>query len=276
MAEKNIKKRHIEPQPISNDKISKIMKSVNAVDIITVERPIKPPTARKLNSKLYVDTETGEIKSYRGKQSSLRNIGSMAKTFKRLRELIRHNFIGDKTEIFLTLTFRDFVDNDTLNKSFENFWNRLTRFLNGVEMRCIAVIEPLGVKRYHFHCLVKRLDGKKLFIRQSDLLKIWGNGGVYIKKIWNPKGLGIYLNSLYVRKKQSKINFLPPKLQIYRRRGRFEKIDKFELAHGKALEMLEKEKYILDEIESYILIDENENVTYNGVTNEYWIRKQDS
>ena len=269
-----VSKHIIDVEVIPDDKLSKLKKSINAVDITTFDKNIKPPNAIRINKTSYVNTETGEIKTFNRNRSNQRDKGSLSKTFKRLRELIRHNFIGDKSEIFLTLTFKTLVDNTELSTKFEIFWNRLNTYMNGAELRCIVVVEPLDFNQYHLHCLLKRLDGKRLFILQPQLLNLWNNGRVYVTKLWNPKGLSMYLSSLYVSKKKTNIKFFPNNLQIYRRYGKFEKINKFEMTHGSAIRMVKDEDYILDEINSFVLVDDKLNVTYNKVTEEFWLKNK--
>ena len=57
----------------------------------------------RINSTQYVDKQTGEIKDYN--ISDKRAKCSIRKSMKKLDDLIKNNFNGNRNEIFLTLTY---------------------------------------------------------------------------------------------------------------------------------------------------------------------------
>lgn len=275
MSEIKVKKQVVEVRKVDDEKVSKVIFSDNAVDIKTFEREIKQPLFTKRKGNVWVNNDTGEIVKGKKNTSGMRSRGSLSKTFSKMRTIIRHNFVGDKSETFLTLTFdRKIDDTKDLEVEFDNFWDRYSRWNKGIDFRVLVVVEPLDVRDFHFHCLIKRLDGKRLYSEQKKLLELWGNGSVWIERLYDSKWLGVYLSSLYIKKKQDKLKFYPIGLQIYRKRGKFENMNKFDMKHGEVVKMSEDMDYRLDEIKSFELIDEESNKVINQFTEEYWLKRK--
>lgn len=275
MSEIKVKKQVVEVRKVDDEKVSKVIFSDNAVDIKTFEREIKQPLFTKRKGNVWVNNDTGEIVKGKKNTSGIRSRGSLSKTFSKMRTIIRHNFVGDKSETFLTLTFdRKIDDTKDLEVEFDNFWDRYSRWNKGIDFRVLVVVEPLDVRDFHFHCLIKRLDGKRLYSEQKKLLELWGNGSVWIERLYDSKWLGVYLSSLYIKKKQDKLKFYPIGLQVYRKRGKFENMNKFDMKHGEVVKMSEDMDYRLDEIKSFELIDEESNKVINQFTEEYWLKRK--
>lgn len=271
----NIKKQLVDVRFVDDEKMSNVVVSNNAIDIITFDREIKPPPFTKRKGNIYVNNDTGEIIERRMNDSGVRSIESLSKTFKRMREVIRHNFVGDRSEVFLTLTIKRKIDDTKeLSKIFNRFWDRFTKLNKDVKYRALVVIEVTDVGKYHYHCLIKRLDEKRLYLNRNMLRSLWNHGKVYVERLYCSKGLGVYLSSLYIKKKKDNLKYMPKELQIYRRYGKFEKIEKYNMKHGQAVNMAKDRNFVLDEIKSFELIDEDTNKIINQFTEESWLRKK--
>src|SRR5699024_3425633 len=113
-------------------------------EIQFMEKMNNKANIRKLNSDEYVLLETGEIKEFEKKENRSQSYNSLRQTFKRLRYLINNNFVGNKNELFLTLTYKEnMTDPKKLYKDIEKFIKRLRyRFENESTIDYINVVEP--------------------------------------------------------------------------------------------------------------------------------------
>ena len=241
----------------------------------TFDKEIKPPNYRKTKGNKWVDLDTGEVKDGNLRnENGLRSTESLNNTYKRVRDIISFNFNADKSEVFVTLTFDRIVNNDEINKEFNNFWRRWKRHFKGIPMRCIIVVEPTNWNKFHLHGIIKRLDDKRLYLDKNVLFDIWGNGRVKINRVYNKRGLGWYLSSLDNSKKKDAYKYYKQKFQIYRQRGSFEKIDKLDMKHGDVYDFAKENDYILDVSNRFEFVEEESGQFLNGVTEEYFSKKK--
>lgn len=278
-ANEKTKVRRVPFEEIPDEAKSKVKQSKNAYEITTMKWPSKPPNFKKLTGGIWVNTETGE--AVIPEKHEYKSSESLSKTFKRMRDIITHNFTADNSELFLTLTFdKQITDSKELGKQFKKFWKKLNYRQEkdySPPYRCLAVVEFQQNGNYHFHCLLKRLDGEKLSIPYSVLMKLWDNGTVKSKYIYNKKGLANYLNAFYVRKKRWSVDCYPIDLKIYRCYGNFETIAKIDSEHGKAIQEAEKQGYIFDDssaVEISITDEDESEFVVNKIQKESFIMKQ--
>ena len=271
----DVKKQKVPQIPIEDEKVSKVKMSKNELQVKTFDKEIKPPDYRKTKGNVWENPKTGERKKAKLRdEEDLRSTGSLNNTFKNLRDVICFNFNGDKSEIFVTLTTGELKSIDEINRMFDNFWDRWTRHFKNIPMRCLMVIEPTDWDKYHLHCIIKRLDDKKFYVKKDIVSELWGYGIVKVKSVYDKRGIGWYLSTLYVSKKKKNLKYYRQKFQIYHRRGKFEKIDKLDMKHGDVYNFAEDNNYILDESARFELIEEESGEILNGVTEEYFSRKK--
>lgn len=150
--------------------VKKIKKDVD----LEVEKEYLRIVAKKI--KPLIQTKSSESIEYFRRKSDI----SFAK--RKLRRLIYSN-IGqyDEVDKFVTLTFAgENPTREKVVKEYQEFKRRL-KYYYGDDIYCLAVIErgEKGTKRLHLHIVFFGLK----FIKHTDLLKIWNNGRVNIKKI---------------------------------------------------------------------------------------------
>ena len=239
--------RRTEFTEIPDCTMAKVTESNHAMDIVTFEYQPIPPTYRKVSKDEWEDTKTQKrIKAKRENGTLIRSTESLAKTFKRIDKTIRHNFFGEQSEVFITLKFdKKITDTKILSTEFDNFWDKLQRDCNtgrsyAPPYRALVKIEPTGRDEYHIHCLLKRLDGKRLFIPYEVLNKLWTNGGTHIEDLYYAEGLAKYLDSLRVKKKKATLKYYKCNLKISRKYGQFEKVTKSDMEHGEAIKRAEE------------------------------------
>lgn len=154
------------------------------------------PVMKKLDKDRMLNIRTGEVVEVHHitSRADPKNYQSLRATFKRLKRLIGTNFHGGKSELWLTLTYREspMTDPDRLYSDFRRFMRRL-RTLTGKKLAYILVVEPQASGSFHGHILMKTLDKSNLFIENSKVATAWGQGFVNVRRLKNSDNVGAYL-----------------------------------------------------------------------------------
>lgn len=199
------------------------------------------PIMLKYDKDHMINRKTHEIKEIHHitSRADPKNFESLRATFKRLKRLIGANFKGGKSELWLTLTYKDspMTDSDRLYKDFKRFMKRL-RKLVGKYLAYIVVIEPQASGSLHAHLLLKTVDGSRLYIANSDVARCWGQGFVNVRRLSDADNISAYvmayvsdvdlnnLNGSFDSKapkrivKGGRLALYPVGMQIYRRSRR--------------------------------------------------------
>ena len=155
----------------------------------------------------YLVVDTGEVKQMKTNSTSREaNLKSVKSTMKKLRRLIANNFVGKKSELWVTLTYKEHItDHRIAYRDFKNYIKRLRNRYGMVEY--ISVIEPQASGRWHFHVLIKSVS-KKIFIVPNNIMEqIWGKGFTSTKRIKSSDKIGnyviAYVSNLEVSKSDS-------------------------------------------------------------------------
>src|SRR5699024_5612651 len=155
---------------------------------------------------------------------------------KLIKMLIGNNYHGGKSELWLTLTYKDspMTDSERLYKDFKNFMAKLRRKI-GKFLAYIVVIEPQASGSLHAHILMKTLDKSTLYIENKAVAQAWGQGFVNVRRLKSSDNASAYLmaylsdidiNNLegdFTKEKASKkiikggrLGLYPVGMQIYR------------------------------------------------------------
>lgn len=183
---------------IPNKKIVTMTKMNHIVEIQSMDKSNNRPTIKKLNNLEYVHLGSGEIREFQNKaKNRSQSINSMYKTLKRLRYLINNNFIGADNELFLTLTYKENMqDTKRLYKDLDSFYKRLRYKYKGItSIDYLNVIEPQQRGAWHCHILLRFNDLSKIFIPNNELAEIWGHGFTVTKSIKEVDNIGAYLTA---------------------------------------------------------------------------------
>lgn len=148
----------------------------------------------KLSKDEYV-TADGEIREFIHKsENRSENINSLRKTMKRLGRLIEHNFCGDSNELWITLTYAENVrDSKKVYDDYKLFMRKLRRRYGTMEY--ISILEPQKRGAWHIHALLKSEEHVNIFIPNSELSNIWGNGFVNVKKMRQTDNIAAYVTA---------------------------------------------------------------------------------
>lgn len=117
-----------------------------------------------------------EEENYQQRQRERRNM---------VTRLINCNFTtGDK---FLTLTFGDNkTDLKECNKYFNEYTKKMKRKYPGFKYVAVIEFQKRGAVHYHMLC-------SQPYIPQKELIRLWGNGHVWINRINHVDNLGVYV-----------------------------------------------------------------------------------
>lgn len=160
---------------------------------------------RRLSKTEYLDKETGEVKEYKFQSkggnsngSGKSDIRNLNRSFENLRRLINENFVGNKNELHMVLTYGiEMNDRGRISNDFKKFWKRLKAKFGKLEYICIY--EPFNSGTWHIHVLTKKTDSDLLYLDSKDIADIWGYGYVKVNRIRNNDNIGAYFTVL-VRK----------------------------------------------------------------------------
>lgn len=153
------------------------------------------PTSYELN-RLELQEELDEYYKEQPKATKEENREHNIKQIRlRIKRLINANF--DHSSIMATFTFRENLqDIPQANKLYKEFIQRL-RYTKGKDFKYLAIIEFQERGAIHYHTLINLK-----YIPQQELITIWQNGGVDVRKVEKVDNLGAYL-SIYLTKENS-------------------------------------------------------------------------
>jgi len=180
---------------------------------------------RKISKNQVVNIVNGEIIDCKVSGNREDNIVSLRRTIKKLRNLINCNFEGADNELFITLTYRDNMrDCRRLYADFKKFYQKLKRRYKDIEFRYISVIEPQERGAWHVHLLLKALNRDYLFIENSLIAELWGQGFCKTQRLDGVDNVGAYLSAYLTdlldekgnKKKGARLYLYPSGVNIYR------------------------------------------------------------
>ena len=179
-----------------DDPIStKVVVMGNVVEVTKILNANRECHAIKVDSKHWVDPETGEIHEYAEVSSTKRtdNGQELRKTFAKIRALVNTNCKDPSKIRWITLTYAEnMTDVERLYRDFVNFWKRFKRIWGHAEY--IAVIEPQERGAWHVHLIVI-WDHIAPYVPNDELRRCWRNGFVTVKAVDDIDNLGAYLSA---------------------------------------------------------------------------------
>ena len=175
----------------------KVTQMKHLVEVQHMEKKNHKAHIKKLDKDRYMEIATGEIKEFNRSENRQQNYNSLRQTFKRLRYLINNNFEGDPNELHVTLTYKaNMKDTKKLYEDFKNFMKRLKyRYKKETTIDYLTVVEPQGRGAWHMHLLLRFNELDKVYINNSDLRALWGQGFVTIKSLKDVDNIGAYLSA---------------------------------------------------------------------------------
>lgn len=192
----------------------KIRISGNIIEVRSYLRQNADMPVVKIDANHYMIKATGEIIEFEKTETRAENLWWMNESKANMRAIANANFQGGKSEMFITLTYRENMqDAERLYRDFKYYRAKLERRYN-LKLSYLAVAEPQERGAWHLHCLVKRLDRQRLYIPQNELMMLWGHGGVNVQRLKGVDNVGAYLSGYLA--KACRLNLYKNKMHFYR------------------------------------------------------------
>lgn len=180
--------------PVNENMSVQVKKTGHITEVKSCLREFKQ-TIQKVSAEEYIVIDTGELRQYKHTEKRLENPVSIKQSMRNLRDIINTNCTDTRKIKFLTLTYRENMqDTAKLYRDVKNFHKRFRYHLKGKKFEYISIIEPQGRGSLHIHELLI-FNSYAPFIANDILEKIWGNGFVKITNVNNVDNLGAYLSA---------------------------------------------------------------------------------
>ena len=193
---RSVKIQKVEEQIISDSAMVTVTEMAHIVEVQHMKKVNKRAHIKKIDKEHYVDLSTGEMRKFELSEVRAHNINSLRQTFKKMRYLINNNFIGNRNELFVTLTYRGDLqtsDSVTVSKDFDRFMKRFKRKYGDVDY--IRVLEPHASGNWHLHVLIRLNEVEDAYVSNEDMSKLWKNGFVNVQSVRNVDNVGAYLTA---------------------------------------------------------------------------------
>lgn len=165
----------------------------NITEIMYSEKRSQGGYITKLDADHYVDNRTGLYCEFKHTENRAENLSSVAKSLKRLRDLLNANITDVTCCRWVTLTYAEnMTDPKKLQADFKNFNNRCRKIFGHYEY--ITAAEPQGRGAWHLHC-VFIFSGKAPYMENSVVRDCWKQGFVTVKRLDDVDNVGAYLTA---------------------------------------------------------------------------------
>lgn len=189
-------KAHIRPSTPNTPVTVKRCGNVTEIRYIVGRQPSIP--FEKLSADLYADKQTGEVKEFQHHKNRAEDKASVAKSLRKLRDLINVNLEAPEAALWVTLTYRENMrDPARLYEDYRRFWQRFKYYLNKhghPPAEYIIAAEAQGRGALHLH-LILLFSEKAPFIPNAHMAKLWGHGFTKTKSLKGIGNPGLYLTA---------------------------------------------------------------------------------
>lgn len=211
---------------IPSDNYVRVINCNNIKEVIYIDKTSNNlKNYKRINNNMILNIATGEIIDVNKSVTRQDNIKSLRETIKRLRRLINANFDGADNELFITFTYAEnMTDYKRLYKDYDLFYKKLKWRYKEIDFRYISVIEPQNRGAWHIHLLLKALNKDYMFIDNSVIADIWGQGFCKTQRLDGVDNVGAYLSAYLTniideqgkKKKGERLYLYPAGVNIYR------------------------------------------------------------
>lgn len=165
----------------------------NITEIMYSEKRSQGGYITKIDADHYVDNRTGEFCEFKHTENRSENLASVAKSLKRLRDLLNANITDVTYCRWVTLTYAEnMTDPKKLQYDFKNFNDRCRSIFGHYEY--ITAAEPQGRGAWHLHC-VFIFDKKAPYMDNAVVRDCWKKGFVTVKRLDDVDNVGAYLTA---------------------------------------------------------------------------------
>lgn len=165
----------------------------NITEIMYSEKRSHGGYITKLDADHYLDNRTGEYCEFNHTENRSENLASVAKSLKRLRDLLNANITDVTCCRWVTLTYAEnMTDPKKLQRDFKHFNDRCRKIFGHYEY--ITAAEPQGRGAWHLHC-VFIFNGKAPYMENAVVRECWKQGFVTVKRLDDVDNVGAYLTA---------------------------------------------------------------------------------
>lgn len=165
----------------------------NITEIMYSEKRSHGGYITKLDADHYLDNRTGEYCEFKHTENRSENLASVAKSLKRLRDLLNANITDVTCCRWVTLTYAEnMTDPKKLQRDFKHFNDRCRKIFGHYEY--ITAAEPQGRGAWHLHC-VFIFNGKAPYMENAVVRDCWKQGFVTVKRLDDVDNVGAYLTA---------------------------------------------------------------------------------
>lgn len=165
----------------------------NITEIMYSEKRSHGGYITKIDADHYVDNRTGEFCEFKHTENRSENLASVAKSLKRLRDLLNANITDVTCCRWVTLTYAEnMTDPKKLQRDFKHFNDRCRKIFGHYEY--ITAAEPQGRGAWHLHC-VFIFNGKAPYMENAVVRECWKKGFVTVKRLDDVDNVGAYLTA---------------------------------------------------------------------------------
>jgi hypothetical protein len=212
--------------------------------------PTNLTSYHRVGGNISVNTITGEAIECRESINRADNLESVRRSMRYLQLLIAMNFVGNHTELHITLTFAIamFVLREVKSEA-RKFIARLREKFALFEY--VQITEPRSDGSWHIHLLLKRMGVTKLFIEKTELEHIWGLGHVWVKRLEPSVVSGYYFTK---PEKQELFHFYPAHSRIFTCSRGIRKVEPLKMPYADA-KMLLEEYVLISSVTTHVMRD---------------------
>lgn len=183
-------KERIEIDP---EHLVRLTEAGNITEIMYSEKRSRGGYIAKLDKDSYMDKRTGEIKEFEHIENRSQDLDNVAKTLKRLRDILNANITDTSKCRWVTLTYKEnMTDPQKLRIDAENCIKRLREKYGSFEY--ITAAEPQGRGAWHLHCVFIFPD-KAPYMANETVAQAWKKGFVTVKSLDSVDNVGAYLTA---------------------------------------------------------------------------------
>lgn len=178
---------------IDPEHLVRLTEAGNITEIMYSEKRSRGGYIAKIDKDSYMDKRTGEVKAFEHIENRSQDLDNVAKSLKRLRDLLNANITDTSKCRWVTLTYKEnMTDPQKLRIDFAHFNERLRKIYGRYEY--ITAAEPQGRGAWHLHCVFIFPD-KAPYMDNQTVAQAWHKGFVTVKRLDNVDNVGAYLTA---------------------------------------------------------------------------------
>lgn len=180
----------IEPQHLVS-----VKRMGSIYEICYCEHSNRSATIQLIDKDHYINLQSGIVFECNHIENRSQSKAQISQSLKRLRDLINNNVIEPKNWKWITLTYRENMqDTKKLYRDFQKFMQRLRYKYNKYNIDYIIACEPQGRGAWHIHLLLG-FNTTAPYIANKEIEMLWQLGFTKTQKLNDIDNIGAYLTA---------------------------------------------------------------------------------